>query len=207
MISHKHFLGLMRRLDVERLRCERLMIMQVESTTREFRCWKKPELYQLANKEYGNHGMGTFQVPDHGQVHVAFVDVGHSTELTTRRVHLRGLGKVVDQRFRRMFADQVYDAMERAMAHVRMLDCHSEGSTHPLARTAEEAYDVAIWLCDVEKLTAYRTKQADKAQKHKDPQRSQSSGSQPDDTGHAHSWQEDRRHDGSWSQANWKRFK
>ena len=207
MISHKHFLGLMRRIDVEWLRCERSMIMEVESTTRELRCWKKPDTHQLVNKEHGNHGMGTFQVPHHGQVHVAFVDVGHSAESTTRRVHLRAVGRVVDQRFGRMFADQVYDAMERAMAHVRMLDCHSEGSIHPEAQTAEEGYDVAIWLCDVEKVNAYRTKQADKVQKHKDFQRSQSSGSQPDDTGHAHSWHEDRRHDGSWSQGNWKRGK
>ena len=156
MISHKHFLDLMRRLDVERLRCESLMFMDAEPAARDFECWKKPDPQQLANKEHGYYGTGTLPVPHHGKVHVLFVDVGHSAELTTRRVHLRGLGKIVDKESGQQFADQVYDVMERAMAHVRMLDCHNDGSTRPHAGAAEEAYDVVIWLCDTDKVTEYR---------------------------------------------------
>jgi hypothetical protein len=208
VISHKLFLELMRRLDVEWLRRDSLMVIDALPVASKFDCWKKPDQEQVANKQYGFAGMGTWEVPRHGKVHVLFVDVGLSGEATTRRVHLRSLGKTVDEDTGQQLADKMVDVMERAMAHVRMLDCHNDGCVRPDADSPEEAYDVAIWICDLEKVVEFRKNKAVKAERRSEGSKLlQSSDNQHDDSWHADNWQKHSWNDEDWSQGNWKKSK
>jgi hypothetical protein len=196
VISQKCLLRMMRCLNVDCLRRTGDMVIDCPPTHTEFVSFLKPETPKRSSRQYGHEGMGTYPVPANCQLYVFCVDVGLLCEQTTRRVQTRMSGPAVDVAAGKDLAKQMVEVMERAMAHVRLLDYHAHGCERPTADSPEERYDVAIWICDMVKVNAYRIKNAaakadhtfgDQWQEHKTSR---------------HSW-----NDGDWSTGYWKRNK
>ena len=93
-------------------------------------------------------------------MYIGFIDIGLYSSQTTRRVHLRCVDpKSMDEEQARGFAYQLKDVLQRCLAHVRVLDVKREGIDRERS-TVQEAYDVSLWVGDLEERKKYREKKA-----------------------------------------------
>jgi hypothetical protein len=81
------------------------------------------------------------------EIYIGFFDIGYTTELDTRRMHLRYRPKSsTTERFAQDLADQIKEVLERCMAHLVLLDSARAFKDHSAAATVIESYDVSLWI-------------------------------------------------------------
>ena len=126
-------------------------------------------------REYGDivvniEPLNSFQIRgktrrwDITSTYIGFIDIGLLSSKTTRRMHLRCANLPMDEEKGQGLAFQLTDVLERCLAHVRGLDVNRESVDRNLVdhlgATVQDAYDVSLWVGDLEDRQNYRDKKA-----------------------------------------------